>query len=656
MKSSLLHKPFFAYLIIQLFINYSYSETNCWKLISPDHKICVQVQLEKAVENNKKLVYMVDRIQDGKPVSVIEKSTLGIIREDQQFVDNLSFLSKSKVKTIDERYEMKIGRQVNIRNHGNELMLTFKNEKGSLIQLVFRAYNDGIAFKYVFPEKSDKLFTVTQELSSFKIPTTGKCWIQPYDIPTKWTPGYELYYQNEIPIGTNSPNVEGWAFPALFHYNDIWALISEANLSPNYCGSRLGQNAPNGLYKLRFPDPRDGESTGVVNPSSTLPWEMPWRTIIIGSSLSTIYESQLINNVCDKQIGGDFSWVKTGRASWSWITDPPSSKNYNSLKEFVDLAYEMNWEYSLVDANWETMEGGSIEQLVKYASSKNIGILMWYNSGGPNNIISEGPRDIICDAQRRKAEFKKLHEWGVKGVKIDFWQSDKQNMISLYHDVLKDAAENHILVNLHGCSIPRGWSRTYPNLVSTEAVKGEECYLFDSTYVDNAPIQNTILPFSRNVIGPMDYTPLGLKNLKFAHKTSVTHELALSLIFNTGIVHFSTDIESCQALPTFVKDFLKIVPVTFDETHLVSGYPGKDVIIALRKGKDWYISGINGEEASKSNKIALPYIKGNYTVNFIADGTDNKSFANKNFTFKTGNSLDYSMNGFGGFVVKMTLK
>jgi hypothetical protein len=228
----------------------------------------------------------------------------------------------------------------------------------------------------------------------------------------------------------------------------------------------------------------------------------------------------------------------------------------------VDLAADMNWEYSLVDANWETMEGGNIKQLVDYAHSKNVGILMWYNSGGPNNTISEGPRDIINNAQRRKAEFKKLREWGVNGIKVDFWQSDKQNMIQLYHDVLKDAAENYILVNFHGCTIPRGWSRTYPNLVSTEAVKGEECYLFDSTYVDNAPIQNTVLPFSRNVIGPMDYTPLGLKSLKFAHKTSVTHELALSLIFNTGIVHFSTDVESCQALPTFVKDFLYLLRST----------------------------------------------------------------------------------------------
>jgi hypothetical protein len=305
-----------------------------WSLSSPDKKITVQLLTEKS-----KLVYQVQRIQNGKIISVIEKSPLGLIREDQQFSENLIPVSQSKVINIDENYEMKIGRQLKIYNLANEQVFTFKNDKGSLIQVVFRVYNDGVAFKYVFPEKSEKTYTITNELTGFKVPVNGKCWIEAYDKPSKWTPGYELYYQNEIPIGTISPSEYGWAFPALFNSNGNWILISEANLKANYCGSRMEAKADNGMYKLRFPDPQDGLGLGAVNPSSTLPWDMPWRTIAIGNSLSTIYESQLIQNVSDKQMDSDFSWVKPGRSSWSWISNPPSSHQYAPLKDFVDLAY-----------------------------------------------------------------------------------------------------------------------------------------------------------------------------------------------------------------------------------------------------------------------------------------------------------------------------
>ena len=627
-----------------------------WQLKSPDKKLIISVSFQTDVDKNTQLVYQVDRKQDEKSISVIEKSPIGIIRKDQQFAENMLFVSKSKTKTIDEKYKMKIGRQLNIRNKAKELELTFKNDKGSLIQFVMRAYNDGVAFKYVFPEKSEKLYTVTNELTGFKVPRNGECWIEAYDKPSKYTPGYELYYENKIPIGSSSPSEYGWAFPALFNSNGNWILISEANLKSNYCGSRMEQNAENGLYKVRFPDPKDGEGFGAVNPSSTLPWDMPWRTIAIGNSLSVIYESQLVNNVCDKPISDDFSWVKPGRSSWSWISNPPSSKNYNSLKKFIDLSAEMKWEYSLVDANWEKMEGGNIEQLLKYANEKGVGILMWYNSGGPNNIVPEGPHDLMTDAKIRRAEFKKLQDWGVKGVKIDFWQSDKQNLITQYIDVLKDAAEFHILVNFHGSTIPRGWSRTYPNLVSSEAVKGEECYLFDVTYPENAPIQNTILPFTRNVIGPMDYTPFSLNDFKYPHQTSFAHELALVLLYQTGIVHFAESVEGMRALPVFVKDFLYTVPVTFDESHLVSGYPGKDVVIASRKGNDWYISGINGEKSAKNFGLKLPYLKGKYKLNLINDGDDNKSFVNSKIDYKSGDNLQVRMNPNGGFVIVLSKK
>jgi len=637
-----------------LFVCQAMNESQ-WKLESPDKSICVSVFLEKNAHSRDELVYKVDRICKDKSIQVIEKSPLGIIRNDQQFSDNLCFISRSALKVIDEKYGMVIGRQSECRNHANELTLTFKNEKQAHIQLVLRAYDDGVAFKYVFPEKSADLYTVTKELTGFKIPENGKTWMEVYDKPTQYSPAYEKYYDKEIPVGTTSRNVEGWAFPALFHSNGNWLLISEANLIPNYCGVRFEQTASNGLYKVRFPDKRDANGTGEVEPSSTLPWSMPWRTIIIGATPATILESNMINNLSDAAISGDFSWVKPGRSSWSWLSDIPSPKNYNTLKEFVDFSAEMEWEYSLVDANWDLMEGGNIEQLVKYAQTKGVGIFMWYNSGGPNNSVTERPRDIICDAQKRQAEFKKLKEWGVKGIKVDFWNSDKQNLIKLYHDVLNDAARFHIMVNFHGCTIPRGWSRTYPNLVSMESVRGEETYLLDSAYTSEAVIQNSILPFTRNVIGPMDYTPVGFSNFKYPHQTTYVHELALPLIFNSGVIHFADNKDMYRKMPDFVKDFLKIIPASFDETHYISGEPGIGVVLAARKGQDWYVAGINSLRTNKEVIFRLPYIiSGEYRLNIIADGARDNEFANYSGIFKSGEEITIKMLPSGGFVARLS--
>jgi hypothetical protein len=316
----------------------------------------------------------------------------------------------------------------------------------------------------------------------------------------------------------------------------------------------------------------------------------------------------------------------------------------------------MHWEYCLVDANWDIMQGGNIKQLVDYANTKNIGILMWYNSGGKHNTVSERPRDIISDRTRCAAEFAKLRKWGVKGVKIDFWQSDKQNIIALYHDVLTLAAENHLLVNLHGCTLPRGWSRTYTNLISLEAVKGEEAYLFDQEYPEKAPVQNSILPFTRNVVGPMDYTPVVFSNLRNKHLTTASHELALSVIYNSGIVHFADNEKSYRSLPAFVKDFLKNVPVTFDETILLEGYPGKHIIIAARKGEKWFLAGINSKNESANFSIQCKFLRAeNYTIKQITDS--NLSSENK-FNFKQSvitNNTELNINflPYGGFVAEI---
>ena len=244
-----------------------------------------------------------------------------------------------------------------------------------------------------------------------------------------------------------------------------------------------------------------------MEPSWTLPWATPWRVIMVGTTPAPIVESTLVENLNPPSIVADTTWIKPGRASWSWLFDPPSPQDCTKLKAFVDLAAEMGWEYTLVDANWDIMKNGTVHDVIAYAKSKGVGVLLWYNSGGPHNIVTERPRGLMDQRKVRRYEFERLAKWGVKGVKIDFFQSDKQNIMGLYHEILKDAADFKIMVNFHGCTLPRGWSRTYPHLMSMEAVRGEESYLFDKTYPALAPRHNATLPFTRNVVGPMDDTP-----------------------------------------------------------------------------------------------------------------------------------------------------
>lgn len=621
-----------------------------WSVLSPSENLKFNVVFGE----NKRLLYNVSIIESGVEKAIIANSPLGIRRADASFIDNLTFVAEIADVAISESFSLPQGKKKSISTETNELTLTFKNEDDKEIQIIVRASDDGVAFRYRFPESDDNTFSVEDELTGFSITGEGKTWMAPYDIVSMYSPGYERYFENGIAIGTTAPGEEGWCLPALFETENAWMLLTEAALDSNYFGSHLQPNAEGGKYTIRMPEPNEANNVCTNIPQATLPWATPWRVMIIGKNLSDVVESNLVVALNPPSEIEDESWIKPGRASWSWWSDWPSSKNFNSLKKFVDLAVEMGWEYSLVDANWDIMTGGNIEELVKYANSKNIGILMWYNSGGPHNNVTERPRDIMDNAELRKAEFKKLADWGVKGVKIDFFQSDKPQIIKQYFDILKDAADNKIMVNFHGCTMPRGWNRTWPNLMTMEAVRGAESYGFDSTYTENAVWHNTILPFTRNVIGSMDYTPVTFSNQKYPHKTSFGHELALSIVYESGILHFADNCESYRSLPKAPKNFIKTVPVVWDETLLLAGYPGKNCVIARKSGDTWYIGGINGTSENKSWVIDLSRLGGNdFSASIITDGATNTVFSNSEVTLKSGEKLKVDVLPYGGFVATL---
>ncbi|MBN2413189.1 glycoside hydrolase family 97 catalytic domain-containing protein [candidate division KSB1 bacterium] len=634
---------------------------NRWSVKSPDGKASISVQLGALDEagypaGQTRLYYKVEyRGQNGKQ-TIIPNSPLGIKRNDQSFVDSLIFKSKSEVKTIDEKYTLVHGKRKENRNYANEITLFFENENAAQLSIVLRAYNDGIAFRYQFPEESTELYTVTDELTGFRLPVDAVGFMLPYDDPTMWTPAYENFYMRDVKVGTPSPINAGWALPVLFRINDgqNWVLITESALDGTYFGARLHQQVSNNIYRIRMPDEGEGYGTGDVIPSSSLPWQTPWRVIITGSTLAQVVETSIVTDLSPPSSVQETDWIRPGHVSWSWWSESDSPRNFETLMSFVDLAAEMGWEYSLVDANWNLEGYGMIRDLVNYANKKGVGILLWYNSGGSHNIVTEQPRDLMFDREVRRSEFKKLQEIGVKGVKVDFFQSDKQNIISLYHDILQDAADFEMMVNFHGCTLPRGWSRTYPHLMSMEAVRGAECYKFDARYPEKSPWHNTILTFTRNVVGPMDYTPVTFSDVTYPHLTTWAHELALSVVFESGWVHMADRCEAYLGLPETVKEFLKQVPAAWDDIHFVDGYPGKYTVIARKDGENWYVGGINGQNEPLTINAVMSFLgEGAYSMTFIGDGQKNKSFDINEESVIAGESVKVDMHARGGFVLKI---
>lgn len=596
--------------------------------------------------------YEVSRSND----ELIERSSLGIERTDDTFVSGLSFVGANPVKVVSDDYELVVGKQRKISAQGLEQTFHFKNQRGALLDVDVRLYPDGAAFRYAFPGETKQFRFVTHETTAFHLPTAGKVWVQPYSKVDTWAPGYESKYRNGDPIGTKSPGEEGWALPALFQLSQSWVLVTEAGLDSTYFGSHLEQKAEDGVYRLRPPEA--GETYGVAPQQAaiTFPWWSPWRLIIIGKDLGTVVQSNLVTTLSKPAVIKDVSWIKPGRASWSWWSDMASPSEYKKLLPFIDAASKLSWEYSTIDLGWDRLTDQELRSLIDYAAKRNVHLLTWYNSGGSHNKVPDaGPRDLMVDPSMREHEMARLEALGIKGIKVDFFQSDKQYVIGLYEDIMRAAAKHHLLTDFHGATLPRGWSRTYPNLMTMEAVSGAEQYWSDE-YAEDAQTINAIYPFTRNVVGPMDYTPTifaDAKHLK-KHKTTSSHELALAVVFESGIQHFVDAADDLMAQPEFVQKFLHDLPAVWDQTVLVSGEPGSLAVLARRNGKAWYVGGINGERTSKPTDVPLTFLSaGKYHAKIISDGPSPAEFKFEEKDIKSTDTLHIPLAARGGFSVQI---
>ena len=507
------------------------------------------------------------------------------------------------VRKVKDDYQMLEGKRLHCTNQANEYQASI----GQNAKMVMRLYNDGIAFCYEYTNLQNT--KAPAEQTAYIIHEGTKRWMQ------QWSDSYEGFF----PLSTTSEvkalggfggamvqknNNTHWGYPLLMEPVDgVFALITEANIERRQSASSLYNQGE--VFSVK-PDQNDVLLSG--------DWHTPWRVVIIGT-IADIVQSTLVTDVSEPTKYEDTSWIKPGVVSWIYWANNHGSNDYNIIKKYVDMAVTLKLPYVLIDAEWDEMdklpsnEGKTIEDAVAYANAKGVKPLIWYNSSVGWINGAPGPKFRLNKPEDREKEFAWCEKIGVAGVKIDFFSGDNESNMSYCQDLMESAARHHLLVNFHGAPIPRGWQRTYPNLLSTEGVYGAEWYNNVPHFTKKAASHNAMLPFTRNVVGPMDYTPCVFSDSQHPHITSNAHELALTVLFESGLQHLADRPESFLSQPQAVQDFLGQLPTVWDETRYVSGYPGQSAVLARRSGDTWYVAGINGSDEPQTLATDLRFIK-----------------------------------------------
>lgn len=600
-------------------------------LKSPNGKLSVEVVDSKA-EAGADAFFRI--AFNGKNSVSLPDIRVGLKTNMRDFSKALELVSASKPKKIEDDYRMLAGKRSHCKNRAFESLLRFKNADDQEVEILLRAYDDGVAFKYVLKALEGE--SLLEDFSAYKIEDGKKRWASMYDARS-----YENFYETYSEGGKNARGND-WQYPVLVENGDsVFSLISEANIRRGNCASLLSNAGDETLYRVRLADgnlPLSGE------------WESPWRLMIAGS-LADIVESTLVTDLSDPCKLKDTSWIKPGAVSWVYWSHNNGSNDFEIVKQFIDLAAEMSWTYNLIDWKWDKMSnGGDINDAIKYAKQKNVRLMLWYNSSTAWQSPNVGPLYRLNDPAKREAEFKWLNENSISGIKVDFFDGDGAKMMNYYLDLLEDSAKHKVMMNFHGATLPRGWQRTYPHLMTVEAVYGAEWYNNAPTLTDRAAAHNVNLVFTRNVVGSMDYTPGTFSDSQHKHITSYAHELALTLLFESGFQHMPDRPSAYKALPENVREFLSRLPTAWDDTKLLAGYPGEEAVVARRKGDTWYVAGINGTDKPRKIKFDMRKLKlSPKSVDIIKDGADSKSFESEKL--KKGSLLvEVECLPMGGFV------
>ncbi|MCD8310523.1 MAG: glycoside hydrolase family 97 protein [Prevotellaceae bacterium] len=609
---------------------------------TPDNETALsttQTETEATVSGPDGLLQVTVKCPEGGMISyavtyngkqLLEPSPLGLSTTAGDFTGGMT-LTAQQTRTIEENYTLSRIKTSQIHYQAHELTCSFTNGEEGMIQIVFRVSDNDIALRYDLPKQGETgSVRVLKELTGFRFPeetTTFLCPQSEAMIGWKRTkPSYEEEYKADASMDEPSLFGHGYTFPCLFHIGDKgWVLVSETGVDSRYCASRL-ENDGN-LYQVAFPMPEENNGNGNPEPAFALPGHTPWRTITVGETLAPIVETTVPWDVVEPRYETTHEY-KPGRGTWSWILWQDDSINYDDQVRYVDLAAAMGYEYVLIDNWWDTNIGKErMEELIRYAHGKGVDPILWYSSSGYWNDIVQGPVNRMDNAIIRKQEMAWLQQQGVKGIKVDFFGGDKQETMRLYEEILSDADDHGLMVIFHGCTIPRGWERMYPNYVGSEAVLASENLIFDQHYCDEEAFNACLHPFIRNTIGCMEFGGCFLnKRLNKGNdggtirRTTDVFELATCVLFQNPIQHFALAPGNLEDAPQVCLDYLKQMPTTWDETRFIDGYPGRYIVLARRHGDTWYVAAVNATDTPLTLKPTLPMLKADADISLYSDG------------------------------------
>ncbi|MCR5778962.1 MAG: glycoside hydrolase family 97 protein [Bacteroidaceae bacterium] len=644
-------------------------------IISP----CVSAQQTTRVLSPDKLTYLDVKFADGQlsysagyrtvvkakkkgvkadtlDVPMILDSPLGVYTNVADFSKNLTLIQDSQSdEPVKQTYHLRQGKQSVITTENNDynvLLSTPQRRNGGVQMAVhFRVFNNNIAYCYSFIQTGETgAIVVTGEASGFRLPTDATAFICPQSDPMigwkRTKPSYEEGYIWDEPITKRSNYGHGWTFPCLFHEGDKgWVLISETGVSGSYCGSHLSDATPDGLFTIAFP--MEGENNGFgstgaqlgladakISPNADQAGVTPWRTITFGPTLKPIVETTIAWDVVEPLYEPSIDY-KGSRNTWSWILWQDPSINYDDQVKFIDLAAALGWEGCLIDGGWyENIGREGMERLFAYCKQKGVRPWVWYNSNGAWNDAPQCARQAMHNPIVRKKEMKWLRDNGVAGIKVDFFAGDKQETMRVYEGLLSDANDYGIQVICHGCTLPRGWERMYPNYCSSEAVLASENLYFSQDFCNMEARHACLHPFVRNTTASMEYGGTVLQkrlhkepNKGNTRRTSDIFELATAIVFQSSGQNFALTPRNLTEQPQFELDFMRQVPTTWDETCFLDGYPGKYVVMARRNGNRWYLAAMNAEPAAKTITIE-PGVLSGFAADkavLLTDGADGQT-------------------------------
>lgn len=597
---------------------------------------------------------------DGK--TILEKSPLGFIANTGNFSQGMSLIGQ-ETSQINKTYTQdRIKRSV-VNYAANELTVRLQNTNKQPVNIVFRVSNNDVAFRYEIPKSSETgSMVINEEKTGFDFPEYTTTFLTPQsDAMIGWKrtkPSYEEEYTPDAPMNTRSQYGHGYTFPGLFRIgNDGWALVSETEVDSKFCASRLSDATPEGLYTIAYPMPEENNGNGTSAPGIALPGVTPWRTITVGNNLKPIVETTVPWDVVEPRYESEHTY-QFGRGTWSWILWQDGSINFDDQIRYINLAAAMGYEFFLIDNWWDKNIGHKrMEELARYAQSKNVSPIVWYSSSGYWNDIEQSPTNIMDNPITRKHEMKWLQKIGAKGIKVDFFGGDKQETMRLYEAILSDADDHGLMVIFHGCTLPRGWERMYPNYVGSEAVLASENLIFNQHFNDNEAFNACLHPFIRNAVGSMEFGGTFL-NKRYnrtndggtTRRTSDVFQLATAVLFQNPIQNFALAPNNLTDAPEVALDFMKQIPTTWDETVFINGYPGKYAVLARRHGNRWYIAGINAQKEPLKLSLNLPMLNNGDVVVTYTDGKQGEP-QRKELSVKTATSVPVTIQPNGGVIL-----